>query len=82
MLEADQTFNISKEVSLHTVKPSELPGKTISKINLRFENESRVAVYFTQFSMVWISFNEPDNQNFTILGKKIKCLILSAVASP
>ena len=42
-----------------------IPWENNFKNRLRLENDGRMAVYLTDLSMIWMSLNEHDDQNFS-----------------
>ena len=63
-----------------------IPWENNFKNRLRLENDGRMAVYLTDLSMIWMSLNEHDDQNFSTWGWGwgwgVRITILRAVASP
>lgn len=45
-----------------------IPWENNFKNRLRLENDGRVAVYLIDLSMIWMSLNEHDDQNFSTCG--------------
>ena len=45
-----------------------IPWENNFRNRLRLENDGRVAVYLTDLSMIWMSLNEHDDQNFSTWG--------------
>ena len=45
-----------------------IPWENNLKNRLRLENDGRMAVYLTDLSMIWMSLNEHDDQNFSTGG--------------